>query len=173
LAFAVLFLVTGSAGSGKSAAVRDLSARALGLVAVDTDDWHAPADDRSSWWEEQIEECVEGAIAREAEGTDTVLVGWTSPEELRIAPSAERLGGLAACLLDCDDSIRVQRIEARAASGTWGIHRPELMDYFLRSAEEMRTAAGDDVLRIDTSGLTVHEVADQLEAWVIASRTKT
>jgi hypothetical protein len=162
-----LFVLTGSAGSGKSAALRELAVRRPDLVAVDSDDWAPPPEQLRSWWEDRLDACVRDAVASEGSGRHTVLAGWITRADALRTPAASELEGLAICLLDCADSTRVERIERRAASGTWGIHRPEQVPRFLKAAAEMRAAKSEWDVTLDTSHLGVPEVAGWVEGWII------
>jgi hypothetical protein len=161
----MLFLLTGAAGSGKSAALRELSVRRSDLAVFDLDDLRPPVDASRWWWRARIDAHVLRALEEEAAGRDTVFAGWTTIEQVMAAPSSAALEGVAACLLDCDDDVRVQRVEQRAASGTWRLHTREELTGFLEAAAEMRKAAGG-YFRLDTSRLTVAAVADHLEEWM-------
>lgn len=59
------------------------------------------------------EEWVLRALEHQAEGTDLLLAGQTPLGELLATPSASRLEAISACLLDCDDVIRLERLTAR------------------------------------------------------------
>jgi hypothetical protein len=59
-----LFVITGSAGSGKSGVLRELSARRSDLIAVDTDDWRPPPEQQPSWWQDRFEACPRGRFRR-------------------------------------------------------------------------------------------------------------
>ena len=169
----VLFLLTGSAGSGKSAALAELRARRRNLVLLDLDDLRAPADADASWWREQIGRHVVRAVAEGAAGRDTVLAGWTTLDELLANPFSAALEGIAACLLDCDDRVRLQRVKRRAASGTWRQHTAEEAASFVEAAAEMRQNLSEHVSRLDTSRLSVSEVVDRIEAWMDEQRART
>ena len=158
-------MLTGSAGSGKSSALRELSARRNDLALFDLDDLRPPPEAGQSWWRRQIDARVALAVTEQMSGTDTVVAGWLTRREVLAAPAAAALEGVAVCLIDCDDAVRVSRIEARAASGMWRLHTPGEIEGFLRAAAEMRTS-GDSLLRLDTSTLSVSEVADRLEEWM-------
>ena len=169
----MLFLLTGSAASGKSAALAELASRHTKLVALDLDDLRPPPDADATWWREQIESHVLRALTEQAAGRDTVLAGWTRIDDVRAVPAAAGLDGIVSCLLDCDDDVRLERIERRTASGTWGAPPGrEQIDGFLRAAAEMRTAATEDVFRLETSRLSVGQVADVLEQWIVAARER-
>jgi hypothetical protein len=161
----VLFVLTGSAGAGKTTALRELSARRNDLAVFDFDDLRPPPSATQSWWQLQIDDRVTWAVVEQARGKDTVLAGWLAVGEVLAAPSAAQLDGVAACLLDCADDVRVARIERRAASGTWRQHTPEEVVGFLRAAARMRES-GAGMFRLDTSVLDPGAVVDRLEKWM-------
>ena len=161
----MLFVLTGSAGSGKSTALQELSNRRHDLATFDFDDLRPPADATQSWWQRQIDDRVTWAVAGQARGKDSILAGWLALGEVLAAPSAAQLEGVAACLLDCDDDVRVARIERRAASGTWRQHTPEEVAGFLRAAARMRES-GAGMFRLDTSALDAGAVVSRLEEWM-------
>lgn len=161
-------MLTGSAGSGKSTALRELSDRRRDLAVFDFDDLRPPADATQSWWQRQVDQRVAWAVAQQTRGADTMLAGWLTMGEVRAAPSAARLEGIAACLLDCSDAVRLARIERRAASGTWREHTSEELATFLRAAAAMRESAAG-MLRVDTSSLTPDMVVSRLEEWMAGS----
>lgn len=161
----MLFVLTGSAGSGKSTALRELSGRRDDLAVFDFDDLRPPADATQSWWQRQIDDRVTWAVAEQAHGKDTVLAGWLTVGEVLAVPSAARLEGVAACLLDCSDDVRLARIERRAASGTWRQHTPEEVAGFLRAAARMRES-GADMFRLDTTTLDAGTVVTRLDEWI-------
>jgi cytidylate kinase len=161
----VLFLLTGSAGSGKSTALRELSARRGNLAVFDFDDLRPPPGASHSWWQQQIDDRVASAVTEQSLGRETMLAGWLTLGDVHAAPLAGGLAGVAACLLDCTDDVRLARIEQRAASGTWRQHTPEEVAGYIRAAARMRdTAAG--MFRLDTSRLTPDAVATRLENWM-------
>lgn len=165
----MLFVLTGSAGSGKSSALAELAARHDDLSVFDFDDLRPPPFATKAWWRQQINERVAWAAAEQARGRDTVLAGWLTMDELVAAPSAANLEGIAACLLDCADEVRLERIERRAASGTWRQHTPAEVAGFLKAAARMREASGS-MFRLDSSTLSAKEVASKLEDWMADTR---
>lgn len=161
----MLFVLTGSAGSGKSTALRQLSARHDDLAVFDFDELRPPPDAGRSWWQQQIGERVARAVAEQARGWDSVLAGWLTEADVLGAPLAGTLEGVAACLLDCGDDVRLARIERRASSGMWRQHTAQEVAGYLRAAARMRESAGG-MFRLDTSGLDPEEVAARLEDWM-------
>ena len=87
-----------------------------------------------------IENLVRKTVAAQQEGKDVVFAGWTTLDELEAAPSAAKLEGVIACLLDCNDGVRRERIQRRAEAGRWTVHTDEEVSAFLQAASEMRPA---------------------------------
>ena len=164
---AVILVVTGASGAGKTAAVRELGARALPRVrcfyfdsigvpsteVMDRDfggaeQWQASA---TAEWLERLANLPEDVRV-------AVLDGQTRPSfvfsSVRAAPRS-----LTVVLLDCSSDIRAARLHGPR-------HQPDLantrMDqwaaYLRGQADALNLAV------IDTSFLTVPESADQLEA---------
>jgi hypothetical protein len=165
----LLFLVSGSSGSGKSAVGRLLAGRIERLTLLDFDDLPRPAEPTPERWAMLLEQLVQRAVEVQAEGRDSLLLGWTPLGELLGTPSATSLDGVAACLLDCDEAERRRRLELRSADG-WPEPTPAEVGEFLRFADWLRADyEGRDSLIVDTTDLTVEEVADRLECWIRAS----
>jgi hypothetical protein len=167
----MLFVLTGSAGSGKSTALGGLSARRDDVAVFDFDDLRPPPGAPQSWWQGQIDERVAWAVDEQVRGKDTVLAGWLSVGEVLAAKSAAELEGVAGCLLDCADDVRVARIEQRAASGTWRQHTPGEVAGFLRAASRMRES-GEGMFCLDTSTLDAGAVVSSLEEWMAAVKAQ-
>jgi energy-coupling factor transporter ATP-binding protein EcfA2 len=101
---AMLFLLSGSNSSGKSTLARALDGRVpdpamheLGELAETP--WQRGA---VSWRRDLMEPWLDRVVAYEAEGRDVLLTEVVLGEVLA-APSATRVDGFAACLVDCDD----------------------------------------------------------------------
>jgi len=198
----VLFLVFGSSASGKSLALTELRTRRVPRLDVhDFDEIGVPADPSRRWRQEANETWVRSALDRQAEGIDVLLAGQTPLGELFATPSAESLDGISACLLDCDDETRIERLRARVPAGA---ERSQVdVDASLSWAHWMRRHAEDPswmtavivtddglpemhwdrwsgwragdprwrVRVIDTSDVRVEEVASRLVDWVGEQRT--
>jgi hypothetical protein len=195
----VLFLVFGSSASGKSVAISELRDRCLpGLVIYDFDEVGVPADAGRVWRQQANETWLRRALDHQAEGVDVLLAAQTPFGELLATPSATNLDGISACLLDCDDNTRVERLRARetasaASDADFGAYLswaswmrrhaedPEWMPDVIVTDDspEMRWdrwsgwTAGDPRWRvriIDTSSLRVDEVATKLADWIADER---
>jgi hypothetical protein len=193
----VLFLVFGASGSGKSLALTELRARRVRRLDVhDFDEIGVPADAGRRWRQEANEAWLRSALDRQVEGTDMLLAGQTPLGELLATPSEPRLDGISACLLDCDDETRIERLQARGqasrarsevdvdASLSWAAwmrrhaEDPGWMTDVIITGDGLPGMrwdrwsdwrAGDPRWRvqvIDTSEMEVEEVASRLVDWI-------
>lgn len=126
---------------------------------------------------------------------------WPDTVWLLATPSAPLFRCISACLLDCDDAVRIARLRARGPEW-WEASAGRVSDYlswarwFRRYAEDPAWepgvirhddgpdgmhwerwndwSAGDSRWRvrvIDTSTLSVEETADQLSDWIEEERS--
>jgi hypothetical protein len=112
----MFFLVSGGAASGKTTLARLLPAQMPGLVCHDADE--LPAANASMRWQ-NLEQWVQRALAAQAQGADFLLTSHSPLGELLACPSATQLNGIAACLLECADLVRIERIRARGIDPRW------------------------------------------------------
>jgi hypothetical protein len=143
--------------------------RVTDLAIHDFDEIGVPPGADAAWRRRANEDWVRRALDYQAQGMDMLLAGQTPLGELLEAPSAPRLEAISAWLLDCDDETRVTRLDARGPE--WLTRSAaELQDY-LNWAEWLRSHARERHVRvIDTSALSVEQVADELAAWIAAER---
>lgn len=117
----MFLLVSGAAASGKSTVAKNLSSLLENLVCHD-------ADERIVTNEyircQQLEEWVQLALNYQQESRDFLLTSHSPLGELLACPSARKLAGISACLLDCSDPIRIQRMRKRGFDPRW---RPRRM----------------------------------------------
>jgi hypothetical protein len=112
-----------------------------------------------------------------------------APGELVAAPSADRLDGIAVCLLDCRPEIQRERLRVRGDPPEAIPHHVAFSEWMRRHVQdptwrpEVITSRGWDAMRwerwvarrpgdpgwrldvIDTSELSVERVAAELLAW--------
>jgi hypothetical protein len=189
-------LLFGSSAAGKTSALNVLRERSLDLAIHDFDEIGVPPAADTAWRHRANEEWVRKALDYQGQGTDLLLAAQTPFGELLATPSAARLDGIAACLLDCDDETRIARLDGRGRD--WFARSGGDIDAYLNWAAWMRRHARDptwriDVIRhndteaemrwarwaewqvgdprwrvhvIDTSTSTIPEAADQLLAWM-------
>jgi hypothetical protein len=181
----MLLLVTGASGVGKSTVRRLLAdelpaaVRAVELAQV----VDIPARYDRGWRQRSVEQVVQAALVEQEAGRHLLLAGDpVPPGEVLAAPSADRLDGFAACLLDCAPAEQERRLRARGDP-------PELLRHHVAFAEWMRGHARDpahrleviadgwpemrwerlpsgwEVAEIDTTDLTPSDAAAEVLAW--------
>lgn len=119
----MFFLVTGASGVGKSTVRERLAAEfsdtleLLELAALNvTPQWDL------AWRHQMVERMVCRALAAQEAGRSFVFCGDpVPPGEVLAAPSADRLGPIAVCLLDASPEAQEARLTARGddPSLTW------------------------------------------------------
>jgi hypothetical protein len=113
---AMFFLISGAAASGKTTVARTLARQMADLECHDADE--VPATTIQQRWQ-YLEQWVQRALVAQAQGTDFLLTSHSPLGELLTCPSAPQLTGIATCLLDCDDLVRIARIRARGIDPRW------------------------------------------------------
>ena len=115
----VLLVLGGSSGAGKSAIRRFLVEEGRDLLADlkltthDFDEDGVPADADSTWRQQTGEQWLQQAIERQRDRTDLLLAANLPLGEILAAPSAPQVEAIAVCLIDCRDTVRVDRLRAR------------------------------------------------------------
>ena len=112
----MFFLVSGAAAAGKSTLAKNLSSRLENLVCHDYDE-RTVTDEYTRC--QQLEEWVQLALTFQQESRDFLLTSHSPLGELLACPSARKLAGISACLLDCSDPIRIQRMRKRGYDPRW------------------------------------------------------
>ena len=109
----MLFFVTGASGSGKSACIPGLRDQ-LGDYAIhDFDEVDVPEDADTHWRQQTTEYWISRAIEYQHMGRDTIICGGAVYGEILASPSITQINRFAACLLDCDDLLRIDRVRRR------------------------------------------------------------
>jgi hypothetical protein len=196
----VFFLLFGSSAAGKTSVLNELRGCIPNLVLHDFDEIGVPTGAETAWRHRAEEQWVRRALDYQGQGVDLLLAGQVPVGELLAVPSAGRLEAISACLLDCDDGTRIERLCARgqewfARTGgdlqdyiNWAAwmrehasdpsSRPEVIQHEA-TVGEMRWSrwtswrAGDPRWRvrvIDTSTLPVERVAGELVEWISEER---
>ncbi len=191
----MFFLVSGAAASGKSTVAKNLPSRVENLVCHDYDEKRV-ADEYTRC--RQLEEWVQLALGHQQEDKDFLLASHSPLGELLACPSARKLAGISACLLDCSDPTRIERMRKRGFDPKWppdqdvlnwaSWHRmhawdPQWEQHVItgngppdHSYEYWRHwKQGDErwcVNVIDTTGKNVDWLLDQIITWIHAERAK-
>lgn len=187
----LLLLVVGASGSGKTAVLDPLKHELPGIAVHEFDEIGVPSDAMPSWRQRANEEWLRTIIDRHGSTSAVLLLGQTPLGELLATPSAVQLGGIASCLLDCEDDARQSRLDQRAGwtreKMEWHVEwsgwlRGHALDpqwrqkvikhpYAPPELEWQRWATwprGDPRWHcrvIDTTALTISAVADELARW--------
>ena len=138
----MLFLLFGSSAAGKTYLLGELRARSLDRLAMhDFDELDVPQNADTAWRQRANELWIERALEYQRQGIDLLLAGQTPFGELLTSPSAPRLEAISACLLDCSDEVRLERLGARGSA--WLERVPGDLEDYLRWAGWMRQHASD------------------------------
>ncbi len=196
----MLFVLFGSSGAGKTAALTALDGRVPDLALHDFDEIDVPAGADTAWRHRALEQWMQRALRYQSGGTDLLLAGQTPLGEILATPSARQLDAISGCLLDCDDHTRIVRLKARGPE--WLAQVGGDLQAYLNWAAWMRMHAADpswrhDVIRVaktedemawdrwsdwqegdprwrvhvvDTSTITAEELADALAEWIEGER---
>lgn len=182
----MLFLVTGASGSGKTACLPMLKELMPEIVWFDFDDFGVPENADKVWRQKTTEKWLQKASELQADGKDTGLNGNVIFGEVLACPSAEKIAEIKACLLDCRDVKRIERLRKRDAHGAtqemlcWAawqrMHcaeldwRPDVIQD--ESWSEMRWENWKNkdnyplIETIDTTDLSIKEVAESIIDWM-------
>ncbi|MBZ2195097.1 AAA family ATPase [Occultella gossypii] len=187
----MLLSLTGASGAGKSTTLAHLTATdwEQPVTCVEFDSVGVPPDADTAWRHAVIEQWVQRALAAQDEGSHVLLCGQVPVGELLAAPSADRLDGIAACVLHCSPEVRRARLmergepedslEHHVAFGEWShghavdpTFHPEVIR--VESSVPMRWERWDEWRSgdprwpahvVDTDGSTPEQVAQQVVAW--------
>lgn len=108
----MFFLVSGASAASKSTVVRKLPNRLQNIECHDRDEKLAVAEYTRC---QLLEEWIGLALAVEEKGQDFLLTSQSPLGELLACPSAPKLAGIAVCLLDCGDTVRITRMRSGAS----------------------------------------------------------
>ncbi|MDQ6773418.1 MAG: hypothetical protein M3024_10575 [Candidatus Dormibacteraeota bacterium] len=106
----MILLVVGASAAGKTTALGTARDRLRDVEVRDFDEIGVPEHADGLWRLRANERWVRHAIASTRH---LMLSGQTPLGELLASPSADRLDGIAACLLDCHDVVRIRRLRQR------------------------------------------------------------
>jgi len=191
----MLFFITGASGSGKSACLPSLRLLLPEIRIYEFDSVGVPDGADTAWRQRTAEYWVRKVLGHQQDGIDTLVAGHAQYGELLACPSANQLDRVAACLLDCADVVRIDRIRGRDGHSQWAsmemlcwaawqrMHavdpqwRPDVIqnggDPSMRWERWSAWQRGDprwQVWTLDTTYLTVGEVAQKIADWVLAAR---
>ena len=191
----MLYFVIGASGSGKTACMAYLGELNGDPKLYDFDDLAIGDDLGVVWRQRTTERLLNTAIRHQVEGRDTVVCGGAVLGEILACPSAPQVDGIAVCLLDCRDLVRVDRLRAQrphlatqdmlswsawlrvhVADPTWEPHVirtgevPE-MDWS-RWKSWQRGDPRWHAWTLDTSDMTLQQLGDWLTHWINDAQTR-
>lgn len=163
----------------------------------DFDEIGVPSGADTAWRQRGTEEWIRRVLRCQEDGLDVLLTGQSPLGEVLACPSAARLDGIAACLVDVDDQVRCRRLDSRDPDkwdgdakrsflGWARWHRGHAADPGYRP--EVITAAGHAQMRwarwsgwdsadprwavrvIDTTGRSVEQSMADIRQWIIDAR---
>src|SRR5574341_444200 len=189
----LLFFVTGASGSGKTASLNGLCER-TNILWYDSDSIGVPPNPTKAWRQSATESWIQRAIEQQLRGHDFGICGQLVYGEILACTSTPRLDGLAVCLLDCDDVVRIDRMRSsgkrvdqdRLNWAAWlRMHAidPQWQPDVIRdgSAPELQWERwetwkrGDprwQVWTLDTTTLSINETVDRISEWVREEKEK-
>lgn len=192
----MFFLVSGAAAAGKSTLLRNISLQMGDLECHDHDEKRVVDTNTRCG---QLEEWVQSALKLQSEDYDFLLVSHSPLGELLACPSAPKLAGIAACLLDCSDIVRITRIRNRGVDPRWPLtqhvlnwaawHRMHAWDpqweqhvivgngpadhAYARWTHWKQNDERWQVKVIDTTAVDAGKVLNTVVAWINAEKEKT
>ncbi|HEY8228745.1 MAG TPA: hypothetical protein VIG25_25995 [Pyrinomonadaceae bacterium] len=190
----MLYLVTGASGSGKTVCLSRLRDLNPEIYWYDFDEGGVPSNASKAWRQTKSEHWVKKAIQHQTDGHDTGVSGGIILGEVLACPSASQVN-VAACLLDCYDVVRIDRLIARGLHGAtldmlcWAAwQRMHAVDPRWRpdviregGAPDMRWERWETWQRndprwrvtvIDTTEMSIEDVAAAVSRWIEAERLK-
>lgn len=156
----MLFLLFGSSAAGKTFVLDALQGQVANLALHDFDEIEVPSGADTSWRHRANERWLQRALDYEAQGIDLLLAGQTPLGEVLAAPSAAKLEAISACLIDCDDETRIERIQARGPE--WLQRTGGALEDYINWADWMRGHAADPAWRVD---VIRHEASESEMHW--------
>lgn len=123
----MLYYVSGATASGKSTVTKAVAERFPNLTQFEEDSrLSRTTDERRA----NLELWLQDALEMERDGKDVILGSHSPLGELLAVESAPKLEGIAACLLDVHDFVRLERWDRRGVSEEW----PMTIDHFCWAA---------------------------------------
>jgi energy-coupling factor transporter ATP-binding protein EcfA2 len=147
----MLFSLTGASGAGKSTVLAHLDGVSwpVPVRCVEFDSIGVPDGADTAWRHGAIEHWVQQAVQADAVGEHMLLCGQVPMGELFAAPSAERLQGIAVCLLHCSPETRTARLLARGEDPASIVHHNRFGEWFRGHTLDPRHAP--EVIRVESA----------------------
>lgn len=146
----MLLSVTGASGVGKSTVLAALTAAdwKRRIRCVEFDSIGVPDGADTGWRHAAVERWVRVAIDAQDAGEDVILFGQVPPGELLAAPSADRLDGIAVCVLTSSPEVQRARLIGRGEAPDGLIDHLRFGAWFVQHAKD--PAWAPEVIQVDT-----------------------
>ena len=164
----MLLLITGASGVGKSK-VRELVQGGFARVldAADLAEIAGPPEPTPRWRHDAVERAVQRALDAQRAGRHFLLCGDpVDPAEVVAAPSADRLKGLAVCLLDASEDAHRRRLFLRGDDAERMTRHVAHAHWLRAHVVDTRRSPRWTTHVIDTSELRDYEVAARVWLWM-------
>ena len=119
----MFYLITGAAAAGKSTLVHFLKEKLETIECHDFDEILVNTGEERCL---VMEQWILKALEAQRKGKDFLITAHTPLGELLASPSAIKLDGICACLLDCNDFIRTERYRSRPDMEEWPLNQDTL-----------------------------------------------
>lgn len=161
----MLLSVSGASGVGKSTVLEALQRSGElgpGVTCVEFDSIGVPDGADTAWRHGATEEWVRFAIEEQDAGRHVLLAGQVPPGELVAAPSADRLDGIAVCVLHSSPEVQEARLVGRGERADSLFHHLRFGAWFGAHARDPQHAP--EVVRVETSTPMVWERWEHLKS---------
>ena len=189
-----LYFIGGASGSGKTAVMPHLKELlGDGIAVYDFDDIGVPEGADKKWRQESTEKWLQKLLS---DGKDACLLGQIVLGEILSCPSAKQIDKINFCLLDVSDFERIKRLKKRNTYSAdqnmlnWSawlrMHHqdPQWVQHVLKedrwhgldfSAWDrlVNWASKAFVKTLDTTRLTINQVAESIAHWIIRTNDQT
>jgi len=135
----MFYLITGAAASGKSTMSKLLKRELREVHCHDSDEIMVMTEKERC---EALETWIERAFKAQEEGKDFLLAAHSPLGEFLASPSAIKLDGISACLLDCNDFVRTERYRSRPQMEEWPLNQDTLCWAVWQRNARKRTGMG-------------------------------
>ena len=158
-----MLAVVGASGAGKSAVGAELFARRTKYIVMEGDIlWCAPFTAPENHYAALRDMWLRLCANIAQNGDSVLLVGCATPEDYANRPAARYFSSIECVALICEPAEMARRLRARPA---WRESGGEaFIEDAIRFNEALR--ARTDILRIDTTEMSVEEVCKAVDAYI-------
>lgn len=182
----LMYFIIGASGSGKTSVLDQI--KLPDYTLLDFDDIGVPENADMQWRQSSTEQWLV-QILENYDESHTCLFGQMVLGEILACPSAKKLQEINVCFLDCDDVVRVERLQKRANMPinqhtlNWASwlrmhhHDPQWEQHVITgdaiatldfSSWDRETSWEQlaDIYYCDTTHLAINSVSSEIERWI-------